>query len=97
MAVNLFDTYLSKIPVNRKDTSLLFVTCIFIAAKFEEVKIVRLKNFMVHCDNKDLTHDAVLEMEKKVLELLDYKLTYICPYDFLKRVFFIYRTDLDKC
>ena len=97
LAIYLFDSYLAKCPIGRKTASLLFVTSIFTAAKFEEVKIVRVKNFLAHCDDKDVTADAVFEMEKNILDKLNYELSYVCPYDFLKRIFFIYRTDLDKC
>ena len=97
LAIYLFDGYMAARRINRRTASLLFVTCIFTASKFEEVKIVRLGNFLAHCEDREVTPEAVFDMEKELLERLGYNLSYVCPYDFLKRVFFIYKTDLDKC
>lgn len=97
LAIYVFDNYLAVYPVVQRSLSVLFVTCVFIAAKYEEVKIVRLDNFLTHCKEPGVTADAVLEQERDVLEKLNYKLVHICPYDFLKRVFYVCRTDLDKC
>lgn len=97
MAVHIYDQYLNKSKVDRSHLVFVFVTTLFIAAKYEEVKIVRLKNFLSQVQNESCTPDAIFETERLVLEKLNYKLNYVCPYDFLKRIFHITKTDIDKC
>lgn len=97
LAVYIFDKFLSIKKLDPKQATLIFVTSVFIAAKFEEIRVVRLRNFLQHCNGDLVSAPMVLNMEKQILELLDYQISYICPYDFLKRLFYIMKSDLDKC
>lgn len=96
LAVYILDRYLSAKIFPTFNNKMLWVTCLFIACKFEEVKIVRLEHFLKYCE-PDITRSAIFELENRVLEAIQWKLTLICPYDFLKRIFYINLTDLENC
>ena len=96
LAVYILDRYLSAKMYPCSNIKMLWVTCLFVACKFEEVKIVRLDQFLRYCEG-DITKSGVFELEHNVLEAIEWKLTLICPYDFLKRIFYINLTDLENC
>jgi hypothetical protein len=96
LTIYIFDKFLSAKTLNRKKLQLVCMTCLFIACKFEEVKIIRIQDFLKYCD-ESVTKANVLDLENEILGTLNFKLTFISPYDFLKRIFYINTADLDKC
>lgn len=77
MAVNLIDRYLERTQESlQKNRFQLFgITCLFIAAKYEEIYPPGLSDFVYVCAD---TYSAseILEMESKVLTVLDFDLVY---------------------
>lgn len=71
LAVNLLDRFLAKIQIPRQRLQLLGVTCLMIAAKFEEIYPPQLKDFICVCDGA-YTKKEVLAMEGEVLAALDF-------------------------
>ena len=54
----------------------------FVASKFEEIYSPELKDFVSVCDNA-YSKDEILEMEGKILKILDFNLIFETPYTFL--------------
>jgi len=76
LAVSYIDRFLSYRKVDRSYLQLLGTTCLFIAAKYEEIYPPYADDFaFVTADTYQTSH--VLEMEKLVLKVLKYNLT--CP------------------
>ena len=96
LAIYIFDKYTNMISIKRSDLNTLCITCLFIACKFEEVKIYRLDIFIQNLRNK-VNKEDVLELEGKILSLIDFKLTIVSPYDFLKRLFHINDSSQQFC
>ncbi|KAK4792038.1 hypothetical protein SAY86_022473 [Trapa natans] len=74
LAVNYIDRYLSGNPVNRQKLQLLGVTCMMIAAKYEEVSAPQVEDFCYITDSTYCKME-VLQMESLVLSYLKYELT----------------------
>ncbi|XP_031389874.1 cyclin-A1-4-like isoform X2 [Punica granatum] len=74
LSVNYIDRYLSGNPVNRQRLQLLGVTCMMIAAKYEEIYAPDVEEF---CYISDGTYckEEVLRMESHVLSYLKFEMT----------------------
>lgn len=74
---NYFDLYLSKTKkiITEFDIQLIGVTCLFMAAKYEEVLYPNLKFFKTLCNNK-YSSQQIIEMEKEILITLKMKINY---------------------
>lgn len=77
MAVNLVDRYLEKTEesVPKAKFQLFGVTCLFVAAKFEEIYPPSLSDFVYVCADT-YTAGQILEMEGLILNALDFNLVY---------------------
>lgn len=77
MAVNLLDRYMDTAtePLQKNRFQLFGVTCLFIAAKFEEIYPPSLSDFVYVCADT-YTSDMVLEMEGAILNQLGFNLVY---------------------
>lgn len=73
LAVNLIDRYLSREPCARCLLQLVGVTCMLVAAKFEEIYAPQVEDFCYITDNT-YQHAQVVEMERKVLDKLGFNL-----------------------
>jgi cyclin B len=84
LCVNLVDRYLEKIPVSRGTLQLVGVTCMLVAAKYEEIYPPEICDFCEITDNS-YTRDEVMKMELKILNELEFNLTVPSSAGFLRR------------
>ena len=96
LAVYILDRFLSVNKDKRLDMNLLCCTCFFIAMKFEEIKITRISD-IVRFTEHHISKESVFDLENIILKAIDFQLTFISPYDFLKRLFHIHTADLSSC
>lgn len=80
----IIDKYLSKQKTDSKKLHLIGVTTLLIGTKYEEIYPPDLRDFLHISENK-FTKPQVLEMEKQVLQTLDFNLTAPSAYRFLQR------------
>jgi len=66
IAIKLIDKYTEREQVSRKEFQLLGVTCLLIAAKYEEIYPPYIKDFIYVTDSA-YTREQILEKELKVL------------------------------
>jgi len=83
-SVNLVDRCLSKMKVPRGQLQLLGCACMMIAVKYEEVFGPSVEEF-VYISDHTYTAEQMLEMEAKVLEALDFRISCTTVYHFLQR------------
>ncbi|CAD6233712.1 unnamed protein product [Miscanthus lutarioriparius] len=84
LTVNYIDRYLSGNEIDRQRLQLLGVTCMLIAAKYEEICAPQVEEFCYITDNTYF-RDEVLEMETSVLNYLKFEMTAPTPKCFLRR------------
>jgi len=84
LAINLLDRALEKITVTKGKLQLVGITTMFIAAKYQEIYPPDLKDF-VHVTDKAYTREDILEMEGRILCMLNFKLTVPSALTFLER------------
>lgn len=85
LCVNLIDRFLSARVVSLAKLQLVGVTCMFIAAKFEEIVAPSVTQFL-HCADSSYTEAEILQAERYVLKTLDWNLSYPNPVHYLRRV-----------
>ena len=95
LAVNYLDRCLEVMKVSKAELQLLGCTCLFVAAKYEEMKLPDLDHYVWVCDNM-YTRDDILSMEMRVLEALDYRLTAATAKLFLRRFQRAARVSLEE-
>lgn len=84
LTVSYIDRYLSNNVVNRQRLQLLGVTCMLIAAKYEEICAPQVEEFCYITDNTYF-RDEVLQMESQVLQHLHFELSSPTIKSFLRR------------
>ncbi|RWV98801.1 hypothetical protein GW17_00038332 [Ensete ventricosum] len=84
LTVNYIDRYLSGNEINRQRLQLLGVSCMLIAAKYEEICAPQVEEFCYITDNTYFK-DEVLQMEADVLKYLKYEMTAPTVKCFLRR------------
>ncbi|GLJ26593.1 hypothetical protein SUGI_0515930 [Cryptomeria japonica] len=84
LAINLFDRYLSSQSVVRKSLQLVGVTSMLLASKYEEIYAPIVEDFVLVSDNAYRKSD-ILQMEKSILNTLQFNITVPTPYVFMKR------------
>jgi hypothetical protein len=85
LCVNIIDRFLSARVVSLAKLQLVGVTCMFIAAKFEEVIAPSVMHFL-QCADSSYTESEILQAERYVLKTLDWNLSYPNPVHYLRRV-----------
>lgn len=75
LAVRLIDKYLSLRPIEYDRFQLLGTASLMIAAKYEEIYPPKVKDFVYICANA-YTRSDVLEMEARILTLMDFDLVF---------------------
>ncbi|KAJ3508562.1 hypothetical protein NLJ89_g5687 [Agrocybe chaxingu] len=85
LCVNIIDRFLSARVVSLAKLQLVGVTCMFIAAKFEEVVSPSVSHFLM-CADSSYTDSEILQAERYVLKTLDWNLSYPNPVHYLRRV-----------
>jgi len=84
VAVWLLDRALQHIPADKGNLQLLGVSCLFIAAKFEEITVPNIQDF-VYVAADVFTKRDVLGMEQKVLQAVGFMLFVPLPLQFIRR------------
>ncbi|CCM00725.1 uncharacterized protein FIBRA_02765 [Fibroporia radiculosa] len=85
LCVNIIDRFLSARVVSLAKLQLVGVTCMFIAAKVEEMVAPSATNFL-YCADSSYTENDILQAERYVLKTIDWNLSYPNPIHFLRRV-----------
>ncbi|KAG6885565.1 hypothetical protein C0993_012808 [Termitomyces sp. T159_Od127] len=85
LCINIIDRFLSARVVSLAKLQLVGVTCMFIAAKFEEIVAPSVTHFMM-CADASYTESEILQAERYVLKTLDWNLSYPNPVHFLRRI-----------
>ena len=84
LAVSYLDRYLSSAPVERNKLQLVGVTCMLLAAKYEEIYAPQIEEFCYITDNT-YNRGQVIAMEHLILAALDFELTVPTAKTFLRR------------
>lgn len=85
LCVNIIDRFLSARVVSLAKLQLVGITCMFIAAKFEEICAPSVTHFLM-CADSTYTKSEILQAERYVLKTLDWNLSYPNPVHYLRRV-----------
>jgi hypothetical protein len=84
LAVNIVDRYLSEQNTELDQIQLIGITSLFIAAKYEEVFSPAVANFSYLADGYSM--EDILEAERLILQVLDFRNSYPNPMNFLRRI-----------
>lgn len=84
LAVNYIDRFLSHVPVNRSKLQLVGVTCMLVAAKYEEIHPPAVDEFVYISDNT-YKREEILHMEGMVLNRLNFELSVATAKVFINR------------
>ncbi|XP_021897570.1 G2/mitotic-specific cyclin-2-like isoform X2 [Carica papaya] len=84
LTVNLIDRFLSEKAVVRKKLQLVGLVAMLLACKYEEVSVPIVEDLVLISD-KAYTRNEVLDMEKLMLNTLQFNMSYPTPYVFIKR------------
>ncbi|GMN21590.1 hypothetical protein TIFTF001_051141 [Ficus carica] len=93
LTVNLIDRFLAVQPVPRKKLQLVGVTSLLLACKYEEVSVPVVEDLILISD-KAYSRKDVLEMEKLMVNTLQFNLSVPTPYVFMRR--FLKAAQSDK-
>ncbi|XP_054786020.1 cyclin-B2-4-like isoform X2 [Prosopis cineraria] len=93
LTVNLIDRFLERQAVIRKKLQLVGVTAMLIACKYEEVSVPTVEDFILITD-KAYKREEVLNMEKLMMNTLQFSLCVPTPYVFMRR--FLKAAQSDK-
>ncbi|KAM7257489.1 hypothetical protein ACFE04_013230 [Oxalis oulophora] len=93
LTVSLIDRFLAAKPIVRKKLQLVGVTAMLLACKYEEVSVPVVEDLILISD-KAYTRKEVLEMEKLMVNTLQFNLSLPTPYVFMRR--FLKAAQSDK-
>ncbi|XP_060199941.1 G2/mitotic-specific cyclin-2-like [Lycium barbarum] len=93
LTVNLIDRFLAVQSVIRKKLQLVGITALLLACKYEEVSVPVVEDLILISD-KAYTRKEVLEMEKMMVNALQFNMTVPTAYVFMKR--FLKAAQSDK-
>ena len=85
LCINIIDRFLSTRVVSLAKLQLVGITCMFIAAKLEEIVAPSASNFL-YCADSSYTEQEILQAERYVLKTIDWNLSYPNPIHFLRRI-----------
>jgi hypothetical protein len=85
LCINIIDRFLSARVVSLVKLQLVGITCMFIAAKVEEIISPSARNFL-YCADSSYSETEILQAERYVLKTLDWNLSYPNPINFLRRI-----------
>lgn len=85
LTVNIIDRFLSTRTVVLSKLQLVGITSLFIATKFEEISCPTMQDFLFMTDNA-VKEDELIKAERFILQILDFRLCYPNPVNFLRRV-----------
>ncbi|KAI7724538.1 hypothetical protein M8C21_032560 [Ambrosia artemisiifolia] len=84
LTVNLIDRFLAKQSVVRKKLQLVGLVAMLLACKYEEVSVPVVGD-LIFISDKAYSRSDILEMEKLMLNTLEFNISVPTPYVFLKR------------
>ncbi|KAE9456830.1 hypothetical protein C3L33_11249, partial [Rhododendron williamsianum] len=93
LTVNLIDRFLAIQPVVRKKLQLVGVTAMLLACKYEEVSVPVVEDLILISD-KAYSRKDVLDMEKLMVNTLQFNMSVPTPYVFMRR--FLKAAESDK-
>ncbi|KAF3446895.1 hypothetical protein FNV43_RR12075 [Rhamnella rubrinervis] len=93
LTVNLIDRFLAVQPVLRKKLQLVGVTAMLLASKYEEVSVPVVEDLILISD-KAYSRKDVLDMEKSMINTLQFNMSLPTPYVFMRR--FLKAAESDK-
>ncbi|KAK9286189.1 hypothetical protein L1049_014572 [Liquidambar formosana] len=93
LTINLVDRFLERHTVARKRLQLVGVTAMLLACKYEEVSVPFVEDFVLISD-KAYTRRDVLDMEKLMVNTLQFNMSVPTPYVFMRR--FLKAAQSDK-
>jgi hypothetical protein len=92
LTFNLLDRFLECTQITKSKFQLCGTTCMWIAAKYEEIYVPEVKEFVEICANAYSKED-VLKMEKSILVALEFNLTVATPLVFMQRFIGVSRSE----
>ena len=92
LAVNILDQVLSTVRVSRKKLSLVSVSALLIASKFEETYAPTMSDLHIISENM-FQDNQILEMERILLNKIEFNLCVAIPLHFLRRFSKAARSD----
>ena len=84
-AVTYLNIILCKSPVRKSQLQLVTLTCLWMASKIEERVVPKLEEFSLMCSNQYKIDDFI-KCERKLLRLLDFRLSFPTAKFFLRRL-----------
>ncbi|XP_021286399.1 G2/mitotic-specific cyclin-2-like isoform X2 [Herrania umbratica] len=93
LTINLIDRFLEHCTVIRKKLQLVGMTAMLLACKYEEVSVPLVEDFVLISD-KAYTRKDVLDMEKLMVNTLQFNMSVPTPYVFVRR--FLKAAQYDK-
>nr|CAD1840770.1 unnamed protein product [Ananas comosus var. bracteatus] len=93
LTVNVIDRFLALQTVVRKKLQLVGVTAMLLACKYEEVSVPVVDDLVLICD-RAYTRGEVLEMERLMVNTLQFNMSVPTPYVFMRR--FLKAAQSDK-
>jgi len=84
LTINIIDRYLEKTQIMRTRLQLVAVAALLIAAKYEEIYVPDMNDFVFISDNAYSRQD-ILEMERSILITLEFNVNIQSTYLFLQR------------
>ncbi|PIA46803.1 hypothetical protein AQUCO_01500385v1 [Aquilegia coerulea] len=93
LTVNLIDRFLERHAIGRKRLQLVGVTAMLLACKYEEVSVPVVEDLIVISD-RAYTRKEVLDMEKLIVNTLQFNMCVPTPYVFMRR--FLKAAQSDK-
>ena len=85
LTINFIDRFLNKVQIPRTELQLVAVSSLLIACKYEEIYPPEISSFVYITDNA-YNQEQILNMEIKILDVLDYDLTYPTQYRYLELI-----------
>ncbi|KAJ1974678.1 B-type cyclin [Dimargaris verticillata] len=85
LCVNYIDRFLSHKAVSLEKLQLVGATALLIAAKFEEIHVPSISDFVYMVDNA-YTCDEIMKAERFMISLLGFDLAFPGPMSFLRRI-----------
>eukprot|EP01113_Clastostelium_recurvatum_P002618 TRINITY_DN11106_c0_g1_i5.p1 TRINITY_DN11106_c0_g1~~TRINITY_DN11106_c0_g1_i5.p1 ORF type:complete len:526 (-),score=141.75 TRINITY_DN11106_c0_g1_i5:123-1700(-) len=82
LSVNTLDRYLSMCKVARAQLQLVGVSCLLLAAKYEEIYPPEIAELVFIADNS-FTRNSVVKMEMQILKVLKFGMTVSTPFSFM--------------
>ena len=92
LSISYIDGYLSKARCVRSKLQLIGITCMHIASKYQEIYPPAITEFCYITDNT-YDRDELIEMERKLLDVLDFKLSVPTTWMFLVRYLRVAEAD----